>query len=145
MTSKEALDLLQTAVDDEITSLQSAPEKEWATERIAQLNEAIDMARTAINGTDPLEILKENLGTAVQALIDEHEMDYGGEKMIGEVYSITEPKGNLRVCFNDENVGYLLAGYVPASIHEKLEQIFRDHGYEMVDGDGNIAILKPLT
>ena len=53
MTSKEAVELLQTAVDDEIRSLQDAPEKEWAECRVSQLNEAMDMARDAIYGRIP--------------------------------------------------------------------------------------------
>jgi len=94
-----------------------------------------------------LEELKKNLEALYDGLIKKHEMDYQGEPMVGEIYQIQqaegEPVGHIDVVFNDENMGYLIAGYVPGSVHDEMEDKLAELGYSIVDCDGCRMTLEP--
>ncbi len=60
------------------------------------------------------------------------------------IYSISEDENNqVLVVFNDEEVGLIIAGYIPVKVYDEWEEDIKKLGYYIVDSDGsNLTISK---
>ena len=91
--------------------------------------------------------LKSELESKIGALLKKYKADYQGEKLDAKIYRIDykPDRKTVDVIFDDENMGYLIAGYVSSSVYDEFEKILKDLGYEMVDGDGSRMILEKIN
>ena len=92
--------------------------------------------------------LSGKIESMLKALIDKHEMHMGGETLDPDILRIETIKDKhsdrvkYDVIFNDENMAYLLAGYVAGYVYDEMEAGFKALGFEMVDGDGATVTLE---
>jgi len=62
--------------------------------------------------------------------------------IVGDVHEITkDDDGNVVVCFADEEIDAVLAGYIPCKAYDKLEANINKLGYTIIDSDGSKWIL----
>jgi hypothetical protein len=77
-------------------------------------------------------------------LIKSHGMTMDGEPLDPDVYRWSIGPWEIHVSFNDENMGYLLAGYVASSVFDEMEQGLRNLGFNISDSDGSNMTLERI-
>lgn len=83
----------------------------------------------------------------MKALIDKHDCRMEGEKLLPDIYIArdgSEP-GSVELSFDDEYMGYLLAGYVSCTVYDEMEEGFKALGLEIIDGDGSNVTVKEVA
>jgi len=96
--------------------------------------------------SNALTQLQQDIEKMFKELIDKHQLDYYGDALEPGVYQIQEHEVGpyTDVVFDDENMMYLLAGYVAVSIHDDMEENLAKLGYEMIDCDGSCMTLERI-
>ncbi len=65
--------------------------------------------------------------------------------IIADIHHIKKDEdGNVLICFSDEEIDKVLAGYIPCKAYDKLEASVNELGYSIVDSDGSMWILEVL-
>jgi hypothetical protein len=111
-----------------------------------------------VGARDRVATLKSDIERGMKKLVKKHDMTYEpggpyslltpgeGEPLDASIYKFkhTPDWKTVEVLFNDENMTYLLAGYVSSSVYDEMERMFKNLGYELVDSDGSRAILQKI-
>jgi len=77
-------------------------------------------------------------------LIESHGIAMDGEPLDAYIYRWSVRQWETLVSFNDENMGYLLAGYVASSVFDEMEQGLRNLGFNISDSDGSNMTLERI-
>jgi predicted RNA-binding protein (virulence factor B family) len=88
--------------------------------------------------------IKSKLEKDIAALLKKYEANMGGEEIQADIYSMEDTDQGLEIVWNDEYMGYMLAGYVSSTVFDEMEEIFKACGLDMVDSDGNRGIFERL-
>lgn len=88
--------------------------------------------------------LIQDIETLFANLIKSHGMNMDGEPLDPDVYQWSIRPWETHVSFNDENMGYLLAGYVASSIFDEMEQGLENLGFNISDSDGSTMTLERI-
>lgn len=88
--------------------------------------------------------LIQDIETLFTNLIKSHEMTMDGEPLDPDVYQWSIRRWETDISFNDETMGYLLAGYVASSIFDEMEQGLKDLGFNISDSDGSNMTLERI-
>jgi hypothetical protein len=86
--------------------------------------------------------LKTKIENTFLELIEYHQLTYGDDALEFDIYKMTKENGLIRVLFNDENMTYLLAGYVATTVYEEMIEGIEKLGYTIEDVDGSALYLK---
>jgi len=81
---------------------------------------------------------KEIVQNLFAKLIEDHNLTMNGEKLYPDIYTF----GETEIVFEDEYIGYLLAGYVSSKVFDELEARLLDIGIDMIDSDGCKMIIE---
>ena len=87
-----------------------------------------------------MEKLKAEIENLFRNLIEKHGLRTRYEALECE----KQLNGLIRVCFNDENMTYLLAGYVSETIWNEMENEVKKLGYHWEDTDGCCMYLREI-
>jgi hypothetical protein len=88
--------------------------------------------------------LIQDIETLFTNLIKSHGMTMDGEPLDPDVYRWSIRPWETDISFNDENMGYLLAGYVASSIFDEMEQGLKNLGFNISDSDGSNMTLERI-
>jgi len=88
--------------------------------------------------------LIQDIETLFTNLIKSHGMNMDGEPLDPDVYLWSIKRWETHVFFNDENMSYLLAGYVASSIFDEMQQGLKDLGFNISDSDGSHMTLERI-
>lgn len=88
--------------------------------------------------------LKTKIENTFLKLIEYHQLTYGDDALEFDIYQMTKENGLIRVLFNDENMTYLLAGYVATTVYEEMIEGIESLGYTIDDVDGPTMYLKKV-
>ena len=81
---------------------------------------------------------KESVEKLLSDLIKKHDLTMNGETLYPDIYTF----GETEIVFEDEYIGYLLAGYVSSKVFNELDCKLLDLGIEMIDSDGCKMIIE---
>jgi hypothetical protein len=92
-----------------------------------------------------MEELKAEIENLFRNLIEKYGLRTRYEDLEWDVINIKKQlNGLIRVCFNDENMTYLLAGYVSETIWNEIENEVKKLGYHWEDTDGCCMYLREI-
>ena len=89
--------------------------------------------------------MKKKIQSLAAALIEKHELTFGGEFVMPDVDRVETHGEQKHVFFEDESIAYLIAGYVAASIYDELDSGLADLGYQADDSDGCTWIISKIS
>ena len=95
--------------------------------------------------TDEQNKIKMSFQAIFKALIKKHEITSCGETMLHDICRVDDVvTNNIIIYFEDEEIGYLIAGYVAGLIYDEMESNINLLGYDIIDTDGSNMHVCPL-
>jgi predicted RNA-binding protein (virulence factor B family) len=88
--------------------------------------------------------MREKIQEVLEELITKHQLDMYGEELDADIHQYEEKGDTIEVVFNDEYVGYLIAGYVASHIYDEMEENLKELGLKIVDSDGSWMMLEKV-
>ena len=88
--------------------------------------------------------LIQDIETLFTNLIESHGIAMDGEPLDAYIYRWSVRQWETLVSFNDENMGYLLAGYVASSVFDEMERGLESLGFSISDSDGSTMTLERI-
>lgn len=77
--------------------------------------------------------MKKDIENLFASLITKHELTVFGGTIFPDIHYMN----NSQIVFEDEFIGYLLAGYVASDVYDEMERGLRELGIEITNTDGS--------